>query len=194
MKRMAAIIFSVFMLLLCACGGKEGTTKKTKELAGTWRSSDQFQEYTYEFRENGTYRYTTTGTVAEHEMEGSYTFDGERVKLDDGKVMEYRDCCLVSRGSASTTKYGKSYDKQDDCPQALKDMLGPWFVEGTTVQLYLAPSGNYTLYTTDGRSSGVYIYDPVEQTVELPGADRVFKYEKLPSGKETLSDGLTFSR
>ena len=190
-KVLSLILVFVLCLSLCACGSKSA-------IVGTWRTYIAGTTFTYVF-DNNTYTYTFEGAI-NLEGKGKYVLNEDsgtiRLIKDDGEVthtVELRDCCMIF----NRVQYGKAYKENEKC-EVLDVLLGKWdhsFLDD--VYLEFNKDGTYLLMYNGEPEKGLYIYDPVEETVRIPGASLTFKFNKTFSGTElyeTNNRSLSFSR
>ena len=182
MKKALSLILALTLCLsLCACGGDK---KKAKEspIVGTWHTYATGVTSTYTFKANGKYsldmvgsfNMEDSGTYTFNEENGTVTFNSDDSGEDATYKVEIRDCCMI----LNSVQYGKVYSKSESC-DVLDIVLGKWVhtsLEGT--YLTFNKDGTCSLTTPSGTDTGIYIYDPVTEKVEIPNADLIFVFEE----------------
>lgn len=172
---------------------------------GKWRSYLTGTTITYDLRKDGSYTCNFEGLV-DADFRGHYTYDDDMGTITFKAIVigatypnvstcsiDLRDSCIV----LDNITYGRVCDDDETC-DAMKDVLGTWHdTSDKGVTITFSKDGTYHLETPTKISSGLFIYDPVLKTIELPQMDASFSYlPKSNGGKKICWDdkGLYFTR
>ena len=189
-KAISLIMTLVLCLSLCACGD-------TSPIVGTWQTHIAGTTYTYVFKSDNTYIFTMEGAF-DGEARGKYAVNEDNgtivLSKDTGDItqtVQLRDCCII----LNEVKYGKVYTENEKC-EVLDTVLGKWENQDWNMSIEFHKDGTCTFMSNGEADSGLlYIYDPVEETIHIPGAPLTFRFNKTETGTDIYAEnGLWFSR
>jgi len=191
-KAISLFLVLVMCLSLCACGGGDNT--EISPIVGTWNGYTSGTVWTYVFYPDGTYTFSTEGAL-EMGVKAKYTFDEETSVLtfteQDGdtfsRTIELNECYMV----LNNTKYGRAYSSKEEC-DVLNELLGKWkhtYLSGCVLEF--SKDGTYILTTTDGSTTGIYIYNPATKVIELPRAGITLKFDEKADKPQIYSSDLS---
>ena len=191
MKKAISLLLALVMCLsLCACGGKS-------PIVGTWQTHIAGTTYTYVFKSDNTYTFTLEGAF-NTEDHGKYALNEDNGTIifskDTGDIthtVQLRDCCII----LNEVKYGKVYTENEKC-EVLDTVLGKWENQNWNMSIEFHKDGTCTFMSNGETDTGLlYIYDPVEETIHIPGASLTFEFKKTETGTDIYAEtGLWFSR